>query len=151
MLHNAPLVIIGVEYELGAYRKAAEYARVFQAGHTNPDHLTWAEMGVRAQEALAATRQEEAGQALKEFRETLRRDRVVSDVRKVLEAASDGRVHRLLLAKDAEYESGEGDLLNAAAAETIRGGGEVYVLDPLQLAGDGPVAAILRYSKPGTL
>jgi len=69
----------------------------------------------------------------------------------VLEAASEGRVHRLLLAKDAEYENGEGDLLNAAAAETIRGGGEVYVLDPLQLAGDGPVAAILRYSKPGTL
>ena len=79
-------------------------------------------------------------------------------VRKVLEAAREGRVHKLLLAKGAEYQNllgplypmspncveGEQDLLNAAAVETIHAGGEVYLLDPLQLAGAGPIAAILR-------
>ena len=45
---------------------------------------------------------------------------------------------------------GEQDLLNAAAVETIRAGGEVYLLDPLQLAGAGPIAASLRYSRRGT-
>jgi hypothetical protein len=41
---------------------------------------------------------------------------------------------------------GPQDLLNVAAVETMRTGGEVYVVDPEQLGGFGPVAAILRYS-----
>lgn len=163
VLGTAPLVMIGVDYELIAYRKAAERPHVFYARHTSPDYLTWAEMGVRAQEALTENTQSEAEHALEEFREATRRDRVVSDVRKVLDAAREGRVHRLLLAKGAEYQDllgplypmtpncveGAQDLLNAAAVETIRAGGEVYLLDPLQLAGAGPIAAILRYSRHG--
>ena len=164
VLGNSPLVVIGVDYELAAYRKAAGYPHVFYAHHTGADYLTWAEMGARAQEALAENTQLEAEHALQEFREATRRDRVVSDVRKVLEAAHEGRIHRLLLAKGAEYQDllgplydtstngvdGAQDLLNVAAVETIRAGGQVYSIDPLQLAGAGPVAAILRYSRGGT-
>ncbi len=164
VLGSAPLVMIGVEYELAAYRRAAGHPHVFYARHTSPDYLTWAEIGARAQEALTENTQREAEHALREFREATRRDRVVSDVRKVLEAAHEGRVHRLLLAKGAEYlglpgplypaalnsVEGEQDLLNAAAVETIHAGGEVYILDPLQLAGAGPIAAILRYSRPAS-
>ncbi len=164
VLRTAPVVMIGVDYELVAYRKAAEYPHVFYARHTSPENLTWTEMGVRAEEALAENTQSEAEHALEEFREATRRDRVVSDVRKVLDAAREGRVHKLLLAKGAEYQNllgplypmspncveGEQDLLNAAAVETIHAGGEVYLLDPLQLAGAGPIAAILRYSRHGS-
>ncbi|MEO7650689.1 MAG: hypothetical protein ABIZ80_09485, partial [Bryobacteraceae bacterium] len=81
-------------------------------------------------------------------------------VREVLEAAHEGRVHKLLLTREAEQEEllgplypmgqarleGAQDLLNAAAVETIRSRGEVYVLDPGQLGSAGPMAAILRYS-----
>jgi hypothetical protein len=63
------------------------------------------------------------------------------------------------LEKDAEHEGllgpsfpvdsarleGEQDLINAAAVETIRGRGEVYVLDRGELGGC-PIAALLRYS-----
>jgi hypothetical protein len=162
VLGNAPLVLIGVEYELAAYRAAAEYPRILEAPHTGPEYLTWPEMGERAKESLLAKQRGDAEYALNEFREVTRRDRVVNGIRAVLEAAREGRVHRLLLAKDAEHEDllgplypvaperleGKQDLINAAAVETIRGRGEVYVLDPSQLGEAGPLAAILRYSRP---
>jgi hypothetical protein len=46
---------------------------------------------------------------------------------------------------DSTRLEGEQDLINAAAVETIRGDGEVYVLDQ---GGPGgcPIAALLRYS-----
>ncbi len=161
-LGNAPLVMLGVDYELAAYRMAARQPNVLYAHHTSPGYMTWGELGARAQETLMENTKREAEHALKEFRETTRRDHVASDVRKVVEAAQEGRVHRLLLAKGAEYQGllgplypaplsaieGEQDLLNAAAVETVHAGGEVYILDPLQLAGAGPVAAVLRYSRP---
>ncbi len=162
VLGNAPLALIGVEYELAAYRAAAEYPRILEAPHTGPEYLTWPDMGERAKASLLAKQRGDAEYALNEFREVTRRDRVLSGIRGVLEAAREGRVHRLLLAKDAEHEAllgplypaawarleGLQDLINAAAVETIRGRGEVYILDPRQLAEAGPMAAILRYSRP---
>ena len=95
------------------------------------------------------------------MKDTSRRDRVVSGVRKVLEAAREARVHKLLLEKDAaqagllgpsfSIESagveGEQDLINAAAVETIRGRGEVYMLNPGALGNASPIAALLRYAE----
>ena len=40
-----------------------------------------------------------------------------------------------------------GEIASGLAVETIRSGGEVHVLDPQQLGGDGPIAAVLRYSR----
>jgi hypothetical protein len=96
-----------------------------------------------------------------ELRETARRDYVTSGIRDVLEAAREGRVHKLLLENDAEHEGllgpsfpmdstrleGEQDLINAAAVETIRGDGEVFMLDQGELGGSSPIAAVLRYSE----
>lgn len=159
-LGGAPLVLIGVGYELAAYRAVAKHPRVLEAAPESPEHLGWPELARRAQKAIMAGQDREAELALGYFRETTRRDHVLSGVREVLEAAYEGRVHKLLLAKDAESEDllgplypmsqarleGAQDLLNAAAVETIRSGGEVYVLDPALLGSAGPIAAVLRYS-----
>ena len=107
-----------------------------------------------------AARRDEAQRVLGEFQDTARRDRVISGVRKVLRASREGRVHRLLLEKEAEQMGPLGpgfpvdsldleeeqDLLNAAAAETIRGRGEVYMFDSGALGESSPIGAILRYS-----
>jgi hypothetical protein len=107
-----------------------------------------------------AARRGEAERVLSEFRETARRDRVTSGIREVWEAAHDGRVHKLLLEKDAEHMDllgplfpmdsarleGKQDLINTTAVETIRRRGEVYTLDPGELGVSSPVAAVLRYS-----
>ena len=105
-------------------------------------------------------RREQAETVLAQFRETARRDHVISGIREVLAAAHEGRVYRLLLEKEAEHQAllgssfpidsarveGEHDLLNTAAVETIRGGGEAYMVDPQELGDSSPISALLRYA-----
>jgi hypothetical protein len=157
-LKGVPLVLVGVAQELAAYRSVSRYPRLLAAKPTSPEHLTWGELKQRGQVAVLEAQRWEAKKALDEFRETARRDHVTSGVREVLEAAREGRVHKLMLESNAKHEGllgpsfssarvgGEQDLINAAAVETIRGRGEVYVLDQGEIGGSRPIAAILRYS-----
>ncbi len=159
LLEGAPLVLVGVAEELAAYRLVSEYPHVLAAKPTSPGHLTWAELRDLGQEAVLETLRREAKKALAEFREMARRDHAASGVREVLEAAREGRIHKLLLEKNAEQEGllgpsfpmdsghveGEQDLINAAAVETIRGRGEVHLVEEGELDALGRVAAILRY------
>jgi hypothetical protein len=154
-LKDVPLVLVGITQELAAYRSVSKYPHLLAARPTSPEHLTWDELKERSQEAVLEAQRREAERVLGEFRETARRDHVTSGIREVLEAAREGRVHKLLLEKDTEHEGlfpvdsarleGEQDLINAAAVETIRGHGEVYMLDRGEL-GDCPIAALLRYT-----
>ncbi len=159
-LKGAPLVLVGIAQEMAAYRSMSEYPRLLAARPTSPEHLTWDELKERGQEAVLEAQRGEAEKVLAELRETTRRDHVASGIREVLEAAREGRVHRLLLANNAEHQGllgpsfpmdserleGEQDLINAAAVETIRAGGEVHMLDQGELDGFGHIAAVLRYS-----
>ena len=83
-----------------------------------------------------------------EFKERVRTSK---DVRAVLRAAAQGRVHRLCVRKDTQFiadlESGSAkqDLVNAAAVETLHTGGEVFEVGQDRLGEAEPVAAILRY------
>jgi hypothetical protein len=160
-LKGNPLVLVGITQELAAYRSVSKYPRLLAARPTSPEHLTWDELKERGQEAVLDAQRGEAERVLGELRETARRDHVTSGIRDVLEAAREGRVHKLLLENDAEHEGllgpsfpmdsarieGEQDLINAAVVETIRGHGEVYVLDQGELGGSSPIAAVLRYSE----
>jgi stalled ribosome rescue protein Dom34 len=133
---------------------------VLEARHTSAAHLSWQEIGKLALDAVLSERRGEAEALLNELQEASRRNHVASGVREVLEAAHQGRVHKLLLSTGSEFHDllgplypiaeahleGKQDLLNAAAVETIRAGGEVHTLNSPQLAGLGPVAALLRYS-----
>jgi len=159
ILNGAPLVLVGISQELAAYRSVAQYPHLLFAKPTSPAHLSLAELGKHGEEAILDKERVDAEKVLGDLRETARRDHVVAGVREVLEAAHEGRVHKLLLERNAEasgllgpsfpvdssHLEGEQDLINAAAVETIRRQGEVYLVDPGQL-GSCPVAAILRYS-----
>jgi hypothetical protein len=158
-LKGAPLVLVAVAEELAAYRSVSNYPRLLAAQPTSPDHLSWAELGESAKKTILEAKQTEADLAFGQFQETVRRDHAISGVRAVLEAAREGRVHRLFLKSDAaqlgllgpsfamepSLVEGEQDLINAAAVETIRRGGEVYILNGDKLS-DSPLAAVLRYA-----
>jgi hypothetical protein len=159
-LKGAPLVLLGIAQELAAYRSVSKYPRLLAARPASAEHLTWNELQERGQEAVLQAQREEAESVLAKFLETTRRDHVTSGIREVLEAAREGRVHQLLLENNVEQAGllgpsfpvdsarleGEQDLINAAAVETIRGHGDVYMLNPGELGGSSPIAAVLRYS-----
>jgi Bacterial archaeo-eukaryotic release factor family 3 len=161
LFEGAPVVLVGVAQEMDVYRSVSKYPHILAAKPTSPEYLTWAELGERGQEAVLEAQRGEAEKVLSELRESNRRDHVISGIREVLEAAHEGRVHKLLLEKNAQQDGslgpsfpmdptrleGEQDLINAAAVETIRGHGEVYLFDRNKLDRFSPIAAVLRYSK----
>ena len=75
---------------------------------------------------------------------------------RILKAAAKGRVRCLFVAQEARTPAspaqsdadglypGE-DLLNAAAVETLRTGGDVFTIPGDKLPGAVPIAAVLRY------
>ena len=61
-------------------------------------------------------------------------------------AAAAGRVHRLCVRIGTEIAGPGGeDQINAAVVETIRNGGEVFMLQQDKMPVAHPLAAILRY------
>lgn len=158
-LKNAPLVLVGIAQELAAYRSVARYPHLLFAKRISPAHLSAAELGQYGEEAVLENKRADAEKVLADIRQSHHRDHVATGIREVLQAAHEGRVHKLLLERNAKHDGllgpsfpvdssrieGEQDLINATAVETIRGHGEVYVLEPGQL-GSCPVAALLRYS-----
>ncbi len=156
-LKSATLIVIGLAEEVAAYRAESATLNLLDL-KTSSTRLTWFELGKLATGVVMDAKRITAEKALKECQETPRRDHVLEGIRPALEASLAGRIHKLLLATDAEHIGllgpsfptdstrleGKQDLINATAVETIRKHGEVFMVDGLQL-GTEPCAAILRY------
>jgi hypothetical protein len=94
---------------------------------------------------------------LKKYRDIPDRQRTCSGVHAALGAARSGRVHQLCIAEGADVKGpmpgpmphrgkyGDEDLANAAIVETLRHGGEIFLLPPDSMPPDTVAAAILRY------
>jgi hypothetical protein len=151
-LAGRPLLLMGVHEAIQAYRRAAKYGHLLEAGvDGGTEFLAAAEVAVYAREAGRADYERRADAVLTECRETKERFRRLRDVRDILRAAALGRIHRLCVRKDTRFleaqeeDFAHEDLLNAAAAETLRTNGEVFEVGPDRMAEAEPAAAILRY------
>jgi hypothetical protein len=146
LLAGRPLVLMGVQEEIAAYRRiAGTGASVLADEPGNIEFLSPAEICTRAWKAARAENLTRGEQVLTELREMPNRRHVATEAQEVLRAA----VHRLCVRVETELiaptESGNEDLVNAAIAETLRTSGEVSVLHQDCLPADQPLAAILRY------
>lgn len=157
VLAGKPLLLLGVHEEINAYRRAAKYEHLLAASvDGSPEYLSVAQVEVRARQAARADYEQRADAVLAEFHDMKERFRALKDVRAILGAAAQGRVHRLCVRQDTQFaEAGEPgvggigfanqDLLNAAVVETLRTNGEVFELTQDRLPAAEPLAAILRY------
>ncbi len=138
---------MGVHEEVAAYRRVAKYAHILTPDCLgNPDLLTTSDVAARAAEACRVYSQRLAEQVFAEYQEMPDRGRTLADVPAILRAASEGRVHRLCVRTGAEITGPGGeDLVNAAVAETLRAGGEVFMVPQDKMPASDPMAAILRY------
>jgi Bacterial archaeo-eukaryotic release factor family 3 len=148
------LLLAGVHEEIAAYRKAAKNGHLLNLEiQGNVDFLTPAEIGARAGHAALEHYYRLGEKVLEEWREMGDRTRALDDVRAALRAAVRGRVHRLCVRANTETIAppldaphGESEnLIDAAVAETLRRGGEVFVLPEDRMPASMPVTAILRY------
>ena len=157
LLSGRPLLLMGVREEIAAYRRVSHYDSLL---HTevdgNIETLTPAQIAHLAAKAAQAEYQRLGEQVLAELKEMRDRSRAASGVREVLKAAGEGRVHKLCVRGGTEMVGPmeaslnranlpTEDLVNAAVVETLRNGGEVYVLPPEQMAVTESVCAVLRY------
>lgn len=127
----------------------------------NPDHLTDAELAARARPLVAAALARLLQEKTDRWREHLGGPRASGDIETVLRLAGQGRVQSLYLPVNArlcgkyarassrvelhpERRLGDEELLELAAIETLRNGGEVYELPDLDELGGAPLAALLR-------
>jgi len=117
VLNGMPLLLAGVEYEVAIYRRAAKYPHILEGRLEGDLSLrSLAEIGHMAFDRAQADGWQEGTEALTQFREMSNRERTLSGIRRVLEAAKQGRVAKLILAEGAKFESDSPthqDLINA--------------------------------------
>jgi hypothetical protein len=154
-LDGAPVFLIGVREELAECRRAAKQLRIFNSEwHTSPQHCSLAEVQAHARDAATGEYQRAGQHAVQSLAEV--REKLMGEPERILKAAAQGRVRCLFVAQGARAPAspaqaeddglypGE-DLLNAAAVETLRTGGEVFTIPGDRLPGEVPIAAVLRY------
>jgi hypothetical protein len=140
-LKETPLLLAGVHEEVAAYRKVARHHNLLETEiQGNIDFLSPAEIAERAS-AAALEHYRRAGETvLEKYKEMTDRKRTLGTSRSVRNAALAGRVHQLCIAEEAEDDQG-----NGVIAETLRHGGEVFMLPRERMPKDVPMAAILRF------
>ncbi|RMB61286.1 baeRF3 domain-containing protein [Tessaracoccus antarcticus] len=160
---SAPLVLVGLDPTVAAYREVSDYGHVLpEAVIRNPDDLSPEQLHELAWPHVEARLRDERSALIDRFHELNGTGRVTSDLAAVREAASQGRVDTLflranpwcweevagdelpvvLLGADGRYA--ECEALDAAAVDTLANGGKVHATSQ-EVVSDSQVAAILRY------
>jgi hypothetical protein len=160
---RAPLVLAGVEYEQSMFRGLTRYRHVLDQGiDGNPEQLSPQALHRRALEIVEPVINRSRNEAAGRYRQAAGRGQGAEDIEQVVRAAFQGRVESLFVAVgiqqwgtvDAdtlemtvheERQSGDEDLLDLAAVHTMLHSGDVFALQPGELPGAGPAAALLRY------
>jgi hypothetical protein len=161
---DVPLVLACVDYLFPIYQEANTFARLYSEALTgNFEEERPESVKDQAWELVKPHFQKYQEEALREFRELAHTERTSEDLRKILPASFEGRVQALFV-NVGEYmwgrydpvenqvvlheskESGDEDLMNLAATETLRKGGSVHVVTRDEISVSGKlVFAVFRY------
>lgn len=162
---SAPLLLVGLEQNVAAYREVNTYARVLdEAVHRSPDELSVDELHGVAWPLIEGRLRAERTRLIERFRELLATGGQVStDADAVSDAAEQGRVDTLFMRADpwcweqvldggepAVVRLGTDDRyamceqVEAAAVATLTHGGSIHASSQ-EVVPDSELAAILRY------
>ncbi len=160
---QAPLVLVGLDASVAAYRDANKYSHVLdEAVIRNPDDLSVDQLHELAWPLVETRLRAERQTVIDRFHELNGTGRGASDLASVQVAAAEGRVDTIFvraqpwcwertsgddlavvrLGKDERYA--ECEALDRAAVDTLNNGGNVYATSQ-QVVEDSEVAAIMRY------
>lgn len=159
---KVPLVPVGVEYELALFKQVNTWQNTCGDGVRGaPNGLKGGDMHARALECMNRIYETELEEILAHHNRQ-GGDNATAGVNDIVKAAYDGRVLHLFAAENGQAmgnfdeaahrarthqvaRSGDEDLINAAAVQTISHGGRVHVLPQARVPANRPLAAIMRY------
>jgi len=159
-----PLVLIGMEQDLGHYREANSYNNLIEEGvKKNPEGLKPGEIHEEAWKIVEPVFLASREESIAKFRDMSGSDKLSNDLKVIAPSALNSRVDTLLVkdgasavwgeipleAVKAEIHSEKGprdtDLVDAAVIETLMHGGSVHIVNPEEFPEADPAAAIFRY------
>jgi hypothetical protein len=143
---QAPLVVVGVEHEVALFHRLTTYPACVEPGIGGlPGHLDQNEMYRQALELVRSVPTGPARRALERFDKQTGTGHASADAQEIVRAASTGRVEHLFLLENGTVP-GEADLLDTAAVQTLRHGGDVQILTGASMPSGGAICAIFRYA-----
>jgi hypothetical protein len=154
-----------VDYLLPLYKEVNSYPHLVDKGISgNPDELRAEELGRRGWAIVEPLFQQARRQAESQYRQLQgsASERAANDAAQIIEAAFYGRIEILFVALgqrvwgrfDAdtgavelheEKESGDDDLLNRAAIQTMINGGTIYAVPLEEMPDQAALVAVFRY------
>ncbi|MEQ9618362.1 MAG: hypothetical protein RIG61_04215 [Deltaproteobacteria bacterium] len=160
---QSPIVLAGVEYLFPIYNEANTYHHLLEQGIPgNPEELKPEELHDRAWTLVRPIFTEKQEKAAAQYSQLAGTGQTTSDVNEAVIAAQRGRVDILFVAVGVQLwgtfdpdtntvhvhehaEPGDEDLLNLVAIQSMLNGGAVYAVEPEQIPGHAPLAAVFRY------
>ncbi len=149
---DTPVLLAGLHEEALEFRRAAKHCKLLDTVvEGNPDHVTPAQFAPAAARAALEHYHGHGDAVIAKYREMTDRSRTMEGARDVWKAAAAGRVHQLCATEgvevpgDIQQPHSHEDLINAGIAETLKNGGEVFLLPKDRMPAESPVAAILRF------
>jgi Bacterial archaeo-eukaryotic release factor family 3 len=147
---DAPLVVVGVEYEASMFINSTRYRHVVhQPILGNPDNLTRADIERRSWE-LAQAQSTGAADVVAHFNELAGTGKTSCDPHEVANASEQGFVRHLLIAESAASTAStltpdDHRTVVTAVNECLRHHADVHIIDDTMLPTGTHIAAILRY------
>ena len=147
---HPPLVVVGVEHEVALFHRLTTYPECVEPGIRGlPGHLGQNEMYKQSLELVRSVTTAPARRALEKFDKQVGTGHASADVEEIARAASTGRVEHLFLLENGAVRGavdGGADVLNTAAVQTLRHGGDVQILPETSMPSAGLICAIFRYA-----
>jgi len=151
---HPPLVVVGVEHEVALFHRLTTYPACVEPGICGlPAHLGQNEMYRQSLELVQSATTGLARCALERFDKQIGTGHASTDVQEIVRAASIGRVEHLFLLENGVVPGavhGGADLLDRAALQTLRHGGDVHTLPETSMPSGRPICAIFRYVSEST-
>jgi hypothetical protein len=160
---RAPLVLAGVDYLHPIYKEVNSYPHLMDEGIAgNPERLSAGELHELTWTIVRPYFQKAQQEAVNRYKEFASSGQASNRIRKIIPAAHHGRIELLFVVPDLQQwgtsdpgtdeihlhkkeKTGDEDLLEFAAIQTLLNGGTVYMVGAEKMPDIGPLAAVFRY------
>jgi hypothetical protein len=160
---KSPLVLAGVDHLIPLFRKASTYQNIVEENISgNPDQWSTKEIHEKALPIIEPIFKKDKNAAIEKYQNVKSNQLTSNAIDEVIFYAHQGRIDTLFIADGEkvwgtfdlkkqtlkvhrEQNTGDHDLLNISAVQTMLNGGDVYVVASEKVPDGSQLAAILRY------